>query len=480
MKLFAICIVVFFFSLSIFSPLYSQHTASPESGKEFVPGSPEEQLLYSRAFQAVIWAMPAVNTELLLESLTKTGGECNQMIYWSNRVTSKNQTLTPNPDVIYFNPMYDTRKGPVVLDIPAANGPSSITGSIDDSWQTAIEDLGPAGFDKGHGGKYLILPPNYNGTIPNGYIPLRSSTYTGFVILRSNLTNGNETDINRAVQYGKKVKIYPYENGGNQQAMPALDLLQKDLSNVIPYNLHFFESLNSFIQREPWLERDMAMIDPLKTLGIQKGKSFNPDRRTKEILTQAIVAAHKWINQKYENIFNTPYYENTYWALPAYPELIKAISSNYADHGDYPIDARGVTYSMAYFSAKQLGGGQYYLMTIKDKNGNRLDGSKQYKLHLPANVPVNLYWSVTLYDGDTHAFLKGVTHYSKSSATEGIMKNKDGSYDLYFGPTPPVGKETNWVPTDPNKNFEVLARFYGPEKTFYDKVWKMGNVEIEN
>ena len=132
----------------------------------FKPSNIQEQMMYSRAVEAVIWGMAAVNSELMYQSLVAAKGDYNQVVYWSGLLDSKNQTLTPNPDVIYVNPFYDTRKGPVVLEIPAAEGASSLTGSLDDGWQTAIEDVGPAGVDKGKGGKYLILPPGYTGKIP--------------------------------------------------------------------------------------------------------------------------------------------------------------------------------------------------------------------------------------------------------------------------------------------------------------------------
>ncbi|HEX2673381.1 MAG TPA: DUF1254 domain-containing protein [Polyangiaceae bacterium] len=107
-----------------------------------------------RAVEALIWGVPAVNFELMVDALTKVGGDWNQVVYWSRLPDWKNQTLTPNPDVIYLMPFFDTRKGPVVLEIPPASG-GSITGSIDEGWQTAVEDVGPAGVDAGKGGKYL-------------------------------------------------------------------------------------------------------------------------------------------------------------------------------------------------------------------------------------------------------------------------------------------------------------------------------------
>ncbi|MFH7016308.1 DUF1254 domain-containing protein [Flavobacterium sp. FlaQc-47] len=445
--------------------------------KEFKPVDFEEQLIYNRAFQAVIWGMPAVNSELMHESLIKVKGDYNQIVYWSKLINSKNQTLTPNPDVIYINPFYDTRQGPVVLEIPSVEGVSSLTGSLDDGWQTAIEDIGPAGVDKGKGGKYLILPPNYKEVIPPGYIPMPSSTYTGYAILRSNLTDGSPNDVKRAVEYGKKVKIYLLSQADNPPETTFVDLIDVSFGNIIPYDFHFFEVLNQFVQREPWLTRDLVMIDQLKTIGIEKGKTFRADARTQEILNIAIRDAHRWIDKKFEAIFTPPFYEGTHWALPASQDVVKAITTNYESPNIYPVDERAMSYSIAYFSAKHLGTGQFYLMSPKDNKGHALEGSKLYKLHLPAKVPVKLYWSVTAYDRETHALILDMKYSSRASTTPKLQKNTDGSVDLYFGAKAPQGKESNWVPTDPKRKFELLARFYGPEKGFFDKTWKMGDVE---
>ena len=443
----------------------------------FRPANATEQLIYNRAIEAVIWGMPAVNFELMHESLVNAKGDFNQIVYWSGLLNAKNQTLTPNPDVIYINPLYDTRLGPVVLEIPKAEGASSITGSLDDGWQTAIEDVGPAGVDKGKGGKYLILPPGYKGKIPSGYIPMPSSTFTGYAILRSNLTDGTAPDLKRAVDCGKQVKIYPFAQAANPPRTVFIDLLEIPFSNTIPYNIHFFELLDRYVQREPWLSRDLVMIDMLSTIGIEKGKPFQPDARTKEILNAAIAYAHNWLDKKYEQVFTPPFYEGTHWALPAFPDVIKALVTNYETPNIYPVDGRAVSYSMAYFSAKHLGTGQYYLMTTKDKNDQPFDGSKLYSLHLPPNVPVKLYWSVTAYDRQTHALIVGMKYSSRASTSPGLQKNPDGSVDIYMGAKAPSGKESNWIPTDPQRQFELLARFYGPDKAFFDKIWKMPDVE---
>jgi hypothetical protein len=159
-----------------------------------------ERTLNRRAIEAVIWGMPAVNAQLMFDAAKKAGGDFNQIIYWSQPLTWKNQTLTPNPNTIYVFPIYNTKDvGPMVLEIPPADSENSITGSVDDGWQTAIEDVGPAGVDKGKGGKYLILPPGYKEKVPDGFIALPSSTYTGFALLRSNLKSSSEADIAKAV-----------------------------------------------------------------------------------------------------------------------------------------------------------------------------------------------------------------------------------------------------------------------------------------
>jgi hypothetical protein len=247
--------------------------------------------------------------------------------------------------------------------------------------------------------------------------------------------------------------------------------------NVIPYNIKFFEELDRFVQREPWLERDEAMIDQLKSIGIEKNKPFSPDTNTKEILDDAVREAHAWLDAKYQTFFSPPYFEGTHWAVPAPPDVIKGMETNFADRDNYPTDDRGALYSFVYFSAKHLGQGQFYVMEIKDKDGQPFDGGKSYHLNVPANAPVRLYWSATAYDRATHALIRDVARGSRASNSPDLQKNADGSVDIWFGPQAPAGKETNWVPTRLGGEFEVLFRLYGPEKSLFDKTWKLPDIE---
>jgi hypothetical protein len=431
-----------------------------------------------RAVEAVIWGMPAVNCDLMYQAMARnTKGTVNQIAYWSRRPDWKIQTLTPNPDAIYLTPFLDTRDvGPMVLEIPPADD-GSITGTVMDVWQCPLEDVGPSGMDEGRGGKYLILPPGYDDNVPDGYLPMPSDTYGGYALLRSIPRSGSEADVARAVAYGKRIRLYPRSRAADPPATVFVDVADVVYDSTIPYDERFFESLDRVVQAEPWLERDKTMIDQLRSIGIEKGRRFAPDARTRELLDDAAREAHAWLAARYEASFTTSYYEGGHWALPGSPELLKGQATFFAEPDAYPVDDRGVTFSYAYFTPKHRGAGSAYLLTIADGDGRLLDGGATYRLAVPANAPVRQYWSATVYDRATHAPIREARWLSRSSQTPGLRRNADGSADVHFGPVAPAGKESNWVPTREGAGFEVLFRFYGPEKPLFEKTWRLPDIE---
>jgi len=195
------------------------------------------------------------------------------------------------------------------------------------------------------------------------------------------------------------------------------------------------------------------------------------------LLASAAREAHAFLEAKYDAGLPPFFSATSRWTAPAPPDLIKVMQDGYADVNVYPVDERGMVYSYAFIGLKRLGAGQFYLISIRDKDGDPFDGAKTYRLNVPPNVPVDQYWSVTAYDRDTHALIKNMPRASRSSQIPEIQKNADGSIDVYFGPKAPTGKESNWVPTDPARKFELMARFYGPKKEFFDKVWKLSDAE---
>jgi hypothetical protein len=451
--------------------------AASASAQPFSADDLARRTIERRAVEAVIWGMPAVNTDLMRqEMLAKTTGKINEVLCWSRPLDWKNQTLTPNPDSIYLMSFYNTKDvGPVVIEVPPAEG-GSFAANIVNVWQMPLEDAGPEGADKGKGGKYLLLPPGYTGTPPDGYIVLPLDTYSGYALFRSNLASHADADVAKSVAYGKRLKVYPLSQAANPPPTPFTDAKDILFDSTIRYELSFFQSLDRIIQAEPWLQRDRAMIDKLKSIGIKKGKPFNPDQQTQDMLNAAVREAQAWLEHRFEQGF-PPFNPGIRWTFPALPALVEAAQTAFGNPDAYPLDDRGVAYTYAFIGIKRLGTAQFYLITIKDKDGQPFDGGSTYRLTVPANAPVREYWSATAYDREKHTLIRNMPRASRSSQIPDLQKNTDGSIDIYFGPKAPAGKEANWVPTDPRRQFEVMFRLYGPEKPLFDRTWKLPDIE---
>src|SRR5215813_3613853 len=255
------------------------------------------QLLRSRAVETVIWGMSAVNTDLMRqEMLTKTTGKVNHFIYWGRPLDYHNQTLTPNPDTLYFMAFFNTKDvGPIVLEVPPGDANGSLNGNIVTVWQTSLEDVGLLGLDKGAGGKFVVLPPGHTGKLPDGYTALPSDTDGGYALLRSNLKSHGDADVAAAIAYGKRVKVYPLSAAANPPETVFTDAKDVNYDSTIRYDLSFFRALDRIVQSEPWIERDRAMIDQLRALDIEKGKPFELSPATQAILTAAIGEAKAFL-----------------------------------------------------------------------------------------------------------------------------------------------------------------------------------------
>ena len=261
----------------------------------------------------------------------------------------------------------------MVLVVPPADE-GVFNGSIVNRWQAAIEDIGPGGVDKGTGGKYLILPPGYKDNVPAGYIPMRSDSYLGYALIRSVLKSGSEADVAKAVAYSKRMQLYPLSQADNPSATPYIDAVGVLFDSTIPYDMRFFESLDRMVQAEPWLERDKVMIDPLKTIGIEKGKSFRPDPKTQQILINAMQEAKAWFEARYEML--PPFYEGKHWFFPSTAEMIHNVMSDWRVPDSYPIDARGTAYALAFFS--QASGRVAVLLADRQRQGRQAAGRQGF------------------------------------------------------------------------------------------------------
>lgn len=441
------------------------------------PADLARRALERRAVEAVIWGMPAVNYDLMRQEMLKTPGKMNQVIYWGKPLDWKNQTLTPNPDTLYFMTFLDTKDvGPMVIEIPPAGPDGSLNANIVNVWQQPLEDAGLLGLDKGAGMKFVMLPPGYADKVPDGYTLLRPLTNGSYALIRSNLKSRSDADVASSIAYGKRVKVYPLSQAANPPPTVFTDVKDVLFDSTIRYDDTFFFNLDRMVQEEPWLDRDRVMIDQLRTIGIEKGKPFAPNDATRQALAAGIREAHALMAARYDAGL-PPFFDGTHWTYPAHPEMLQAAGDNFDSPTSYPVDMRGLTYSYAYIGIKRLGTGQFYLINIKDKDGMNYDGARDYVIRVPPNVPVEQYWSVTAYDRDTHALIRNVDRASRASNDAAVVKNPDGSVNVYLGPKPPPGREANWIPTDPARGFELMFRFYGPKQALFDRQWALTDVE---
>ena len=127
---------------------------------------------------------------------------------------------------------------------------------------------------------------------------------------------------------------------------------------------------------------------------------------------------------------------------------------------------------------EMIGVGSQYALNVLDNEGAYLDGSQNYKLNIPKDVPAKDFWSIVVYDPQTRSELQTDQPFpSRNSKRNQMAVNEDGSVDIYFGPKPPAGKESNWIQTVPGKGWFLCLRLYGPLKPWFDKSWRPGEIE---
>jgi hypothetical protein len=347
-----------------------------------------------------------------------------------------------------------------------------------DAWQTPLEDVGPKGVDKGKGGKYLLLPPGYTGSIPAGYIPIKSDTYNIVAGFRTIPKSFAKKDIAAAEAVIKRMLVYPLAHAANPPATRYVDAKGKLFDPIVKFDISFYERLSEMLNEEPVFQRDKMMVTNLRSLGIVKGQPFTPSAKNKAILEQAVADGYKLLQARFRRV-GTPFWKGKQWTTPAAPLEIKT-QFTYLTDDAYLTDLRGTTYHWACWAPKHLGRASAYLIGQRDNSGALLDGTKNYVMNVPPNVPVKQYWSVNVYDATSGAFIEKVDRVGVSSLDPKVQAQPDGSVDVYFGPKAPAGKAANWIPTKSGQSFFLLFRFYGPEKAFADKSWTGNDLKVVN
>jgi hypothetical protein len=434
-----------------------------------------DQLDLNRATEAFLNCIPIASMYGLKHGILKHGPANTTAVLFEELMDSKAFWLTPNTTSVYMASWLELGDEPMVIETPP-----NVLGFLNDAWFKYVVDFGNAGPDEGKGGKFLIVPPGYREALPEGYYVAHTSTHGNWVIWRGFQVEGSTKP---AVEATKKLfRMYPLSQKDRPPEMTFVNISSKFDNTIHRMDYGYWEELNSTIQAEPIDGLDVETRGLLAAIGIRKGQEFKPDDRMKKILIDAAAIGSvtaraltaRPVDQRHylypgERVWTNPFIQGRYDFLLDGERLL---DSRIYMH----FYATGITPAMA---VKNVGKGSQYAIAYLDEDGNALDGSKTYKIHLPKDVPAKDFWSFTLYDNQSRAMLQTNQRFPGiDNNKKGLKQNDDGSFDIYFAPKPPEGQENNWIQTDPSKGWNTILRLYGPLETFYDKTWKPGDPEL--
>jgi hypothetical protein len=419
-----------------------------------------------RGVEVFLGCITAASLYGMREGQKSVGVVRSNQIAVVDRLTSASIYLTPNTDTSYGSAFLNLADGPIVVEVP----PNSL-GLVDDFWFRWIADLGNAGPDRGAGGKYLFVPPGWDGRLPDGYFTYTSATYSNWILIRA-------LDGLDALRAG--VRIYPLSAADDPSPTEFINVVGQAFNTVHANDFHFFEEVDAVVQEEPLESLDPETRGLLASIGIVKGQPFAPDARTRAILVEAAVIGNATARAI---AFKPRDPRSLFYPGSSWKTLWIRDNVDFLVDGARLLDGRtlfhyiatGISPAMA---SAPPGVGSRYVYTAEDADGAWLDGAEDYRLRLPPNVPAKNFWSVAVYDTQTRSLLQTDNPYpTLSSLTGTVQKNPDGSTDLFFGPKPPEGHESNWIQTIPGKGWFTMLRLYGPLEPWFDKTWRPGEIE---
>jgi hypothetical protein len=448
-----------------------------------------DELVFQRAVQAYLWSLPAINIWAMKEaSEAQFGAGYNVLPTWKDRIDAKTLVTTPNFDVVYAMAYLDLSEyGPLVVEAPAG-----VQGMFDDFWQRPIVgptidgktwkgDVGLAGPDAGKGGAFVLLPPGYDGPEPDGPFVYRSRTHNVFLFWRAFFQDPH--DLAPAVGRIEDTVIYPLSGKSDALPMEFPNASGVPCDMLFPADGTYFEMLDRFIQAEAVDPDDLDLRGFLHTIGIEKGSTFAPSDADLELLDQAARIAFKMSKVTITSLLPLEP-GGTYYPGLAWINTFAGENTEFQSSGTFTnLEQRTGFFTSAYSDSPGMveniiDRGAKYPATMKDANGDWLNGGKSYVLHLPPDVPAGLFWSVAIYDNVTASGLDNGQPFPSINAMDKPAVNPDGSHDIHFGPHKPEGVDVStWLRTVPGKGYFVILRLYGPGKAFFDQTWTPGEMQ---
>jgi hypothetical protein len=436
-----------------------------------------DELDFQRAVQAYLWALPMASYGAMADAFKALGADSHTVIIVDKLAEPKQLVLTANQDTVYMSGVLDLREGPMVMELPPG-----LLGTLNNIWQQPLVDLGgPFSPEQNRGGRFLILPPGYKGPLPQThYHTVRSDTNIVVFYLRA--IPKTLKDLPKLVKLIHTYRQYKLKEAKKPAETKFVSMTGKKADFLTNEGFAYFETLARYINENPPRPQDMAMLGMLETLGIIHGKPFKPDDRMKKILTQAAEVGRAMAKTL---AWSARIPDKVLYAYPGKRRWKYIFFGDPTFHTpDYmAIDMRAKYAFEAIGTSKSMvvsvpGQGSQYIGAYQDSKGDWLSGENTYRIQLPKDVPANMFWSLTLYDNETRSLIQNDHGRPLVGSVHGAKPNKDGSFDLYFGPKLPANvPEENWVQTKPGKGWLVYLRLYGPEKAFFEKTWIPGDAE---
>jgi hypothetical protein len=424
-----------------------------------------------RATEAFLNGIPGASLVAIRAGLRKVGAVDGNIGVFETLMDSKSLFLTANTETIYFWSWMELKDGPVVVETPP-----NILGVVDDFWFRYVTDMGNAGPDKGKGGKYLFVPPGYQGDVPPGYFVVKSATFGNLLFGRAFMQNGDTRPGVASLKQG--LRVYPLAKASAPPKNLFINLSGTVMNTVHANNIEFYDEVNQIIQEEPAGTYRPDMTGLFASIGMVKGQPFAPDARMKKILSDAVAIGNATARAiDFSNRDKAVLiYPDRHWHTP-----FVGGSYEWLNNGARNFDARTMFFYAATVDTPAMamampGIGSQYAAANFDASGKPFDGAKTYRLHVAAHVPVKDFWSVVVYDTQTRSMLQTNQQFPSLSSAHGLKTNADGSTDLYFGPERPK-EGANWIQTLPGKGWFLIFRLYGPLQPWFDKSWQLEDIQ---
>ncbi|MEE4121313.1 MAG: DUF1214 domain-containing protein [Paracoccaceae bacterium] len=434
----------------------------------------QEEIDYQRAVQAYIHYLPAVAVMQWRNAhFGPLGGGGGDLIVY--RTTEQKLPILAADGattfVVGFAELAET-DGVLVYNVPS--GPTA--GAVLDIWQRPVSETGTAGPDAGRGGRFLIV---LDGTeVPEDHgadFVIASKTSTIMVATRILTSDPQESE--------RVLKAHRIHALGAQPAARIFEAPNSDWSGHQPRGLDYWIVVHQILQLNPLDERDMAVLQWLKNVGLEKGRAFEPTATEENVLEEAAFVGEAWAMGN-SFLERAPARDRPNEPVSQWQDMVSVQSPLDQMAGTHmEIDARAADAYRAIpvATARPIAmddAGTRYLTAYKDSAGRWLDGAKTYELVMYPDGSAPAFWAVVLYDNDTRCMIENAQGKTEVNSRQQLVADEDGAVRLVFGPARPDGvPAANWIQTNPEKGFFAHLRLHAPAAPFVDRSWRIGSIE---